>query len=386
MSFPHGGVRTVGFLFSLALFLASTAHCQTASEAYGDELSDGLVVSGPQTHKNLSVYFLHRKDRDDREFLTLNEGLKAGLVTVTEQKQEQVQRLMIDNRSDKPLFLQEGDRVTGGKQDRTIYSSLVIKAKSGPMAIPTFCVEQSRWQVGSLGKKFTNNANVALASNAVRKASKLSKSQGKVWDEVGKTKSQLQQAIGNRDSTSSLNEALDSKQAIESTKAYVQALGNAAEQHGDLVGVAFALNGELMEINVYPGCPLVKSVYPRLLETYALDAVVEESKKAAKGSTSVAAPSKESVLNTMKASAQKQVRSEDVNDYNQLTVHSLDSESAANEKYLYRCETQFEKGNIHTQWLFGQKEDATTPQLIQGRGQQNYNVVPQTNNRVEQRR
>ena len=386
MSFPHGGLRTVGFLLSLALFLASTAHCQTVSEAYGDELSDGLVVSGPQTHKNLSVYFLHRKDRDDREFLTLNEGLKAGLVTVTEQKQEQVQRLMIDNRSDKPLFLQEGDRVTGGKQDRTIYSSLVIKAKSGPMAIPTFCVEQSRWQVGSLGKKFTNNANVALASNAVRKASKLSKSQGKVWDEVGKTKSQLQQAIGNRDSTSSLNEALDSKQAIESTKAYVQALGNAAEQHGDLVGVAFALNGELMEINVYPGCPLVKSVYPRLLETYALDAVVEESKKAAKGSTSVAAPSKESVLNTMKASAQKQVRSEDVNDYNQLTVHSLDSKSAANEKYLYRCETQFEKGNIHTQWLFGQKEDATTPQLIQGRGQQNYNVVPQTNNRVEQRR
>lgn len=33
-----------------------------------------------------------------------------------------------------------------------------------------------------------------------------------------------------------------------------------------------ALNGELKEVNFYVGASLFKKVYPRLLETYAIDA------------------------------------------------------------------------------------------------------------------
>ncbi len=318
------------------------------------DITKNLTVSPPVTHKNLSVYFLHRQDRDDREFLTLNEGLKSGLVTVTEKQQEQVNQLVIDNKSDKPLFLQEGDRVTGGKQDRTIYSSLVVKAKSGPMPIPTFCVEQSRWQAGSLGKNFSANANRAFASNAVRKASKLSKSQGQVWDEVGKTKTLLQKAVGNSNKTSSLNEALDSKQAIDSTKAYVTALGKAADQHKDLVGVAFAIDGQIMEINMYPGCPLVKSVYPRLLETYALDAVVDQKNAKNKPTQIAAVPKKEKILELMKASATKKVRAESINGSNSLNIDALVGESPDNRLRLFRCETDFEKARVHTQWMYSQ--------------------------------
>ena len=318
------------------------------------DITKDLTVSSPVTHKNLSVYFLHRQDRDDREFLTLNEGLKSGLVAVSEQKQEQVSQLVIDNKSNKPLFLQEGDRVTGGKQDRTIYSSLVVKAKSGPMPIPTFCVEQSRWQTGSLGKNFTANANSAFASNAVRKASKLSKSQGQVWDEVGKTKTLLQKAVGNADTTSSLNESLDSKQAIDSTKEYVKTLGKAADQHKDLVGVAFAIDGQIMEINMYPGCPLVKSVYPRLLETYALDAVVDQKNAKSKPVQVSAVPKKEKILELMKASATKKVRAESINGSNSLNIDALVGESADRQLKLFRCETDFEKARVHTQWMYSQ--------------------------------
>ena len=327
---------------------------QSTEASAAIDITKGLTVSPPVTHKNLSVYFLHRQDRDDREFLMLNEGLKSGLVTVTEQKQEQVNQLVIDNKSDKPLFLQEGDRVTGGKQDRTIYSSLVVKAKSGPMPIPTFCVEQSRWQAGSLGKNFSANANQAFASNAVRKASKLSKSQGQVWDEVGKTKTLLQKAVGNSNKTSSLNEALDSKQAIDSTKAYVTALGKAADQHKDLVGVAFAIDGQIMEITMYPGCPLVKSVYPRLLETYALDAVVDQKNTKSKPAQVSAVPEKEKVLELMKASATKKVRAESINLSNSLNIDALVGESPDNRLRLFRCETDFEKARVHTQWMFSQ--------------------------------
>jgi len=204
------------FVFSLvAVVLVGFAYCQVGDDSTfsGDDLTAGMRVSEPVVFKNLAVYFIHSDKRDDQEYLTLNDGLKQGLVVVTEKKQEQVSELLIENKSDKPLFLQEGDRVTGGKQDRTIYSSLVIKPKSGLMPIPTFCVEQSRWAVGEKGKSFDFNSNQAYASNMVRSASKLGKSQGEVWRQVGNAKAQLQQAIGNRDSTSSLNESLDSKNA-----------------------------------------------------------------------------------------------------------------------------------------------------------------------------
>ncbi|MDX1564201.1 MAG: DUF6569 family protein, partial [Phycisphaeraceae bacterium] len=151
----------------------------------------GLTISGPFTHENLSVFLIHSDRRDDREFLTLEEGLKAGLVTVSEKKSATVRELIVVNKSDKPLFLQEGDRITGGKQDRTIYTSLAIKPRSGPTPIPSFCVEASRWRAGEKGSAFVAGGNKALAPKSVRYSAKISKNQGRVWKKVAAQKQQL---------------------------------------------------------------------------------------------------------------------------------------------------------------------------------------------------
>ena len=50
--------------------------------------------------------------------------------------QERVGGLQLDNQSDLPLYLQEGERLRGGKQDRTIIASLVILARSGRTQVP----------------------------------------------------------------------------------------------------------------------------------------------------------------------------------------------------------------------------------------------------------
>src|SRR5262245_57695614 len=91
-------------------------------------------VTGPYAHENVSVFLIHTQTlQDDREFITLDEGLKEGVVKVTEKEQAQVSELEIDNQSERPLFLQEGDRLQGGKQDRTVITSIVVPAKSGKM-------------------------------------------------------------------------------------------------------------------------------------------------------------------------------------------------------------------------------------------------------------
>jgi len=150
-----------------------------------------VTVSGPRAHDNVTVFLLHAKEQDPREFITLDEGLDKKLVAVSEKSQEQVNELVIENNSDKPLFLQEGDRVKGGKQDRIIITSLVIPPKSGKMPLPTFCCEQGRWTLGTSGKSFMNADNRILCPPSVRGACKYIPykwGQGAVWQEVQRGK------------------------------------------------------------------------------------------------------------------------------------------------------------------------------------------------------
>src|SRR5688572_11021310 len=105
-------------------------------------------ITGPYSHENLSVYLLHSRTQDDRDFMTLDEGLKTKQVRITEKEQEDVGELLISNSSHRPLFLQEGDRLKGGKQDRTLYASLVIPPKAMKVPVPTFCIEPTRWTEG----------------------------------------------------------------------------------------------------------------------------------------------------------------------------------------------------------------------------------------------
>ena len=310
-------------------------------------------VSGPYVHKNLAVYLIHSDKRDDREFLTLNEGLKSGLVKVTERESEQVSSLLVENRSDKPLFLQEGDRVTGGKQDRTIYSSLVIAAKSAPQPIPAFCIEPSRW---SGDKAFMENANSGYASNSVRQAAKLSMNQSLVWQRVGMTKQQLTRVLGTGNATTSLNEAIDSKKIVEATKDFQKTLGKLLDEHKDAVGFAFAVNGEILEANTFPGHRLAAKIFPRLLETYAVDAVVAaaQDKKAAQKQ----APEKDKVLALMQSPVQEKAdRDEKINDANELVIFAGKIIDPKTKIGTFRCATRYQGDVVHLQWIKAAKPE-----------------------------
>src|SRR5262245_54249183 len=107
-----------------------------------------LRIGTPHVHRNLAVFPLHRKKRGGGTYLTLDEALASGAVTVTERAEQQVQRLEIENRSNTRIFLQEGDRLRGGRQDRTVQTTVVIPCSSGKRPLATFCIEQSRWSSG----------------------------------------------------------------------------------------------------------------------------------------------------------------------------------------------------------------------------------------------
>jgi len=237
------------------------------------------MLDGPFTHKNLSIYVLYLETRPaaETEYITLAEGTKDGTVVITEARKETVRRLLITNKSDKPLFLQVGELVSGGKQDRTLTTSLVIPPKSVQVPIPSLCVERSRWSGGrafaAAGRLSPSSVNVEVQGG----------DQAGVWRNVGAYKTRARAAMVRaggaeaRSKTSSVNEELDSREFKKLTDEYVKALAAVPDRFGCPVGLAWAVNGRTTTVDIYTSRPLFRKLFGMLLDAAAAEAAAGPS-------------------------------------------------------------------------------------------------------------
>src|SRR5262245_25080771 len=88
----------------------------------------GVRLSGPHTYENLAVYFVHGASAPGPVPITLQEAVAKGSVQVIETSR--VNELQIENTGGEPVFVQAGDIVKGGKQDRVLTVSFVLPANS----------------------------------------------------------------------------------------------------------------------------------------------------------------------------------------------------------------------------------------------------------------
>ncbi len=101
-------------------------------------------ISGPFSSGNLSVYLIHGADQANAgQYLTLQEALQSKQVVVHETGD--VNELSIENKGNQLVFIQSGDIVKGGRQDRAVQFDLVLPPRSGKVPLTSFCVEQGRW-------------------------------------------------------------------------------------------------------------------------------------------------------------------------------------------------------------------------------------------------
>lgn len=260
------------------------------------QASDGKRISGPVVNENLTIYFIHGPSTPGKVPLTLEEALAKGAVRVRETGS--VNQLEIENLGAEDIFVQSGDIVKGGRQDRVLMVSLVLPPKSGPMPIASFCVEQGRWS--ARGAEDTKNFSTASASVPSRemklamKAPLASKSSGgypssaapmvetserqrAVWEGVRQTQEKLAGSLGASvkaaESASSLQLALENEKLTAARESYVKALKAAGEASDDIVGYVFAVNGKLNSADVYPSNGLFRKMWTKLLTASATEAI-----------------------------------------------------------------------------------------------------------------
>ena len=287
----------------------------------------GYKVLEPIRHGNLTVFpVLASNSYRTGEFLTLDEGLRSGEVVVTEygslrglirrhpvqpvvsgnaRGNAEVNRLVLVNNSKRPLLLLAGEIVTGGKQDRVIGKDRIVPAESDPVDLSVFCVEPGRWTVtsehfGASGATYggplhgvgSNSVATLMAQPSVRAKAMGDKDQNEVWAEVKKQREAVSVEVLAAAPTVASEMAQTSSYAKvmenDEVKKRVDAVAGPIEQNyqslikqlrdRNAVGVVVAVNGRIIWADVFASTELLEKYWPKLVRSYASEAVVTRAK------------------------------------------------------------------------------------------------------------
>ena len=211
-------------------------------------------LSGPYTHGNLTVFLVHGKDQTTKTFLTLQEALAQKKVRVYETKD--VNELAIRNLSNQDVYVQAGDIVRGGEQDRMISIDFIVPPRSGRMPIEAFCVESGRWnRRGNEDPSSFSSSENSASSNGLKLAAKSKRSQDDVWQNVSAVQEKLNNnmtvEVRSSVSASSLELSVENAKVKETTAAYINTLSGILRNKPDVIGYVFAINGKVYSADIY---------------------------------------------------------------------------------------------------------------------------------------
>jgi hypothetical protein len=271
----------LGWLVLSALALAGGDKEDTKPR---EDPAAAYTVSGPFTHDNLTIFLLHGKDTlSGKPLLTLQEALEQKKAVVHETAQ--VNELSVENvSSDVEIYVQPGDIVKGGRQDRLIVYDLILPPKSGKTPIASFCVEAGRWSQrgGEAAAYFGSSGNVANSKDLKVAAQSGMRGQDQVWAKVREAQQKLSrnvgQAVENRASPTSLQLTLEDKKLLEQVDRYVKELTRAVDGKEDVIGYAVAINGQVEAADVFGSHALFLKLWPKLINGSATEALAEKQK------------------------------------------------------------------------------------------------------------
>ena len=282
-------------------------------------------------YENLTIFpVVSSGGYDTAAFLTLEDGLSSGEITVREQGAEtlirnrrgpgndgpvynqrqdertvppayngpSVNQLVLINHSKRPLLLLAGELVSGGKQDRIIAKDRIVAPGADPLPLDVFCVEHGRWSAGS---KFT--AAKTIVHPSVRENAAVKQKQSEVWasvangSNVGGTAGGMGSGSGGaapapRVTTEALSVTMAAEAPTQSySKIYDSRLVSASvdtvvneiqrrfrkETSGlkgeAVVGVVVAYGGEVAWSDIFASNELFDHYWTKLLRSYAVEAV-----------------------------------------------------------------------------------------------------------------
>lgn len=232
-----------------------------------------ITVGDPVHFGGLTVFPLFRDGfmPPEPSYTLLEEAVARGAARVTEVGGGgSVPELRFDNLGEKPVLLLDGEELIGAKQNRVVNLTILAPAKQ-VIVIPVSCVEAGRWHIET--EDFRPAEYVMYSRARAAKAAQVSSSmavggwrqadQSAVWGEIALKSERL----GARSPTQAMKAMYDSR--VEDIDAYLSAFVWSERQ----VGLIFAIGKGDMGLDLMDHPYAMRAILPKLLRSYALDAV-----------------------------------------------------------------------------------------------------------------
>jgi hypothetical protein len=231
----------------------------------------GARLGEALTFENLTMFPLIVDEETDADYLTLDEALSAGTAKVTEVSGSgSVPELHFLNEGDIPVLLLDGEELVGAKQNRVLNLSILAPAHDA-ITIPVSCVEQGRWSYRS--SEFRSEDRVHYSRGRSAKAASVSMSmesggssrsnQSEVWRNISGKSARL----GVSSPTDSMSDIYEQRK--RSMDHFVRSLTCGEGQ----VGAIFGIDGAVAGIDLFDAPSTFAKLLPKLIRSYALDAI-----------------------------------------------------------------------------------------------------------------
>jgi hypothetical protein len=240
--------------------------------AHMKEFFNEIKVGAKQNHGNMTLYCLLSADQAPVDFLTLDNALAIGALTVSEISEGgSVPELKVVNKSDQKILLVDGEELVGAKQNRVLNATILIAPKS-ETNIPVSCVEQGRWsyrskhfgsQSRSMSANLRNQKSQTVTMN-LREGREFRSDQGVVWDEIEKKYDRM---AARPSPTMAMADLYESHS--ETVASYLPAFRPVYNQ----VGIMVFIDGELAGIEILNKFLSFREIHSKLVTSYVMDAL-----------------------------------------------------------------------------------------------------------------
>jgi hypothetical protein len=176
----------------------------------------------------------------------------------------------------------DGEELVGAKQNRVLNLSLMIPAGE-TIIIPVSCVESGRWSYSS--DEFRSGSKAQYASARASKSRSVSDNismfrearsdQQEVWADISAKSARMQ----SRSETSAMSEIYETRKTeLKSFAEHIKPVENQ-------LGFVFLINGVVAGLDLFDKSETLAKLMPKLVESYALDAIDPRARAATGGRT-----------------------------------------------------------------------------------------------------
>ncbi len=225
-----------------------------------------LKPGNPVVHKNLTVFPLTGNSTGSGAYVLLDKAIADGDVEVQEKEGGEVNTVRVRNTSKKYVFGMAGQIITGAKQNRMLGKDIILPPGSGWLDVSVYCVEHGRWS----GVSMEFGSKGQIAAGRVRAKAANTQSQSGVWDEVQANNAEL----GIVTESDRFDAVFDDSKVQAGLGGYQKELEKKLPKLApNAVGVAVAVGDRIVCCDVFSTPALFQKLWPRLLESYVIDAM-----------------------------------------------------------------------------------------------------------------